>query len=208
MGMQATSGGGKKADVWSVGVPETTPENYTRMVAIDPGDAHVGLAEFERKRGGVWYCVWAGEMTPEAFLPWLAEGLRQGRWRHVVVESWKLFPESAKFYVGSDMPTSRLIGSISALAAFLPPTSDWLDEPVPVVFQDPQIKVPTRSVLKRRKLRAIAKVLKVAGDHASDAELHGFKYLIDHDLTFENVTQQQKRLAETSPDSTHNHALW
>ena len=66
----------------------------------------------------------------------------------------------------------------------------------------------TRGVLKRRKLRSIAKVLGVPLDHASDAELHGFKHLYDHGETFENTTQQERRLAELSPDSTHQHALW
>lgn len=200
---------GKVALAQDFGVRSRAAEHARwRFLAIDPGDEHVGLAEFERKQDGVWYCVWAGEMTPEGFLPWFAEGLQKVRWLHVVVESWRLFPESAKFYVGSDMPTSRLIGSIAALAAFLPPTSDWMDEPVEVTYQSPQIKIPTRSVLKRRKLRAMAKVLKVTGDHASDAELHGFKYLIDHGLTFENTTQQERRLAAGEHPLTHSHDLW
>lgn len=184
-------------------------EEYARwrFLAVDPGDEHVGLAEFERKIDGIWYCAWAGEKTPEEFLPWFAEGLQKLRWEHIVVESWRLFPESAKFYVGSDMPTSRLIGSIAALSEFLPTTGDWLDEPV-VTYQSPQIKVPIRSVLKRRKLRSVAKVLKVSGDHASDAELHGFKYLVDHKLTFENMTQQDRRLAAEHPPLTRSHALW
>lgn len=179
-----------------------------RFLAIDPGDEHVGLAEFERKNDGVWYCAWAGEKTPEQFLPWFAEGLRKDRWEHVVVESWRLFPESAKFYVGSDMPTSRLIGSIEAMATYVPDADTWFDDPVAVTYQSPQIKVPTRSVLKRRKLRSVAKILKVSGDHASDAELHGFKYMIDHGLTFENVTQQERRLAVEHPNLTHSHTLW
>ena len=124
-------------------------------------------------------------------------------------ESWRLFPESAKFYVGADMPTSRLIGSITALAEFLHPTDNWLREGgLPVVLQSPQIKIPTRAVLKRRKLRSIAKVLKVSGDHASDAELHGFKYIIDQGETFENTTQQAARLARNPSSLTHSHSLW
>lgn len=178
------------------------------FLAIDPGDVHVGLAEFERKQDGIWYCVWAGEKTPDEFLPWYVEGIRKSRWLRVVVESWKLFPEAAKFYVGSDMPTSRLIGAIKALAAFCSPEGAWFDEAPKVVFQDPQIKVPTRGLLRKRKLRSIAKVLGVPLDHASDAELHGFKYLYDRGETFENTTQQARRLAELSPDSTHQHALW
>ena len=67
-----------------------------RFLAVDPGDEHVGLAEFERKDDGVWYCVWAGEKRPPEFLRWFAEGLRTSRWESVAVESWRLFPESAE----------------------------------------------------------------------------------------------------------------
>lgn len=179
-----------------------------RFLAIDPGDVHVGLAEFERKQDGIWYCVWAGEKTPDEFLPWYVEGIRKSRWLRVVVESWKLFPQAAPIYVGSDMPTSRLIGAIKALAAFCSPEGAWFDEAPKVVFQDPQIKVPTRGLLRKRKLRSTAKVLGVPLDHASDAELHGFKYLIDTKQTFENTTQQERRLRDVRPDLSHSHYLW
>ena len=186
----------------------TADQRKWHFLAIDPGDAHVGLAEFERKSDGIWYCVWAGEKTPGEFLPWYVEGIRHGRWERIVVESWKLFPQAAPVYVGSDMPTPRLIGAIKALAAFCSPEGAWFDEAPKVVFQDPQIKVPTRGVLKRRKLRSMAKVLRVPLDHASDAELHGFKYLIDTKQTFENTTQQERRLRDVRPDLSHSHYLW
>lgn len=200
---------GKPALAADFGVKSHAAEQRRwRFLAIDPGDEHVGLAEFERGPEGPWYCAWAGEMTPERFLPWYVEGLKKDRWEHVVVESWRLFPESAKFYIGSDMPTSRLIGAICALAAFIPDEIGWFDDPVKITLQSPQIKVPTRGVLKRRKLRSVAKILKVAGDHASDAELHGYKYLVDHDQQFENTTQQERRLAAEHPSLTHSHNLW
>lgn len=201
--------GGKPAIAQDFGVRSHAAEHDRwRFLAIDPGDVHVGLAEFECGRDRVWRCVWAGEMTPDDFLPWYVEGIRKRRWEKVVVESWKLFPQAAPIYVGSDMPTSRLIGAIKAIAAFCSPEGAWFDEAPRVVFQDPQIKVPTRGVLKRRKLKSMAKVLRVPLDHASDAELHGFKYLIDTKATIENSVQQEKRLAEHSPDTSHQHALW
>ncbi len=200
---------GKPALAADFGVRSRAAEHARwRFLAIDPGDVHVGLAEFERKSDGVWYCVWAGEKTPDQFLEWYVEGLKKDRWEWVVCESWKLFPQAAPIYIGSDMPTSRLIGAIHALAAFLPDDGAWFDDPVRVHLQDPQIKVPTRGWLKRRKMRSIAKVLGVQLDHAPDAELHGYKYLIDNGATIENTTAQQKRLAESRPDSTHQHALW
>lgn len=168
-----------------------------RFLAIDPGDVHVGLAEFAPNDRG-WECVWAGEMTPDDFLPWFVRGLRQRAWDHVVLESWKLFPESAPVYVGSDMPTSRLIGSIQALVAFVPEDDGWMTERPPIFMQDPQIKVPTRGVLKRRKLRSTAKRLRVTGDHASDAELHGYHWLLRHDTP----------IRQSGVDLTARHDLW
>lgn len=200
---------GKPALAQDFGVQSRAAEHVRwRFLAIDPGDVHVGLAEFECGPDRVWYCVWAGEKSPDEFLSWYVEGLKKDRWEWVVCESWKLFPQAAPVYVGSDMPTSRLIGAIHALAAFIPDEGAWFDDPVKVHLQDPQIKVPTRGVLKRRKLKSMAKVLRVPLDHASDAELHGFKYLIDQGATLENVTQQGKRLEKLDPDHSHQHALW
>lgn len=181
----------------------------TRFLCIDPGDVHVGLAEFQRVGDGEWFCAWAGEMTPDEFLVWYVEGLRQARWDHVVCESWKLFPESAKFYVGSDMPTSRLIGAIAALAAFVPTGDDWVAEPEPkLYFQDPQIKVPTRGWLKRRKMRSVARILGVTADHATDAELHGYKHLIDAEAPIGNATAQAEFWKDRPRELSLRHNLW
>jgi len=169
----------KTGDVWSN--PARVEPSQPLMLAIDPGDVHVGLAQFRRDKKGRWGCVWAGEMTPPEFLDWLAKGLRVRAWDQIVLESWHLFPSAAPVYVGSDMPTSRLIGAIHAMVAYVTPES-WLNPPPPIEMQDPQIKVPTRSMLRRRKLHSMAKHLGVSGDHASDAELHGFHYLIRNRL--------------------------
>lgn len=184
------------------------PRDWHRpsFLAIDPGDVHVGLAEFQQI-DGTWYCVWAGEKTPDEFLPWFVEGIRLSRWVRVVVESWKLFPQAAPIYVGSDMPTSRLIGAIKAIAAFCSPDTGWMDEAPRVVMQDPQIKVPTRGVLRRRKLRSVAKILGIPLDHASDAELHGYKHLIDAKEPINNTNQQNAYWAQTR-DLSGRHSIW
>ncbi|QCQ57483.1 holliday junction resolvase [Microbacterium phage Sucha] len=197
---------GKPAIARDFGVHPRDWSGSPSFLAIDPGDVHVGLSEF-RRIDGVWYCVWAGEKTPDEFLDWYVDGLRTSRWVYVVVESWKLFPQAAPIYVGSDMPTSRLIGAIRALARFVPVDSGWFDEPMPVHLQDPQIKVPTRGVLKRRKLRSVAKILGVPADHASDAELHGYKFLIDQKEPINNTNQQNAYWADTR-DLTPRHSIW
>lgn len=199
---------GKPAIAQDHGVVRPSPSaTYRpRFMSIDPGDVHVGVAEFERQEGGEWLCVWAHEFTPESFLPWYVEGLQKGRWVRVVIEWWKLFPEAAAMYVGSDMPTSRLIGAIQALADAVP-DSGWFDEEVPTYLQSPQIKVPCRGMLRRRKLRSVAKILGIPGDHASDAELHGYKWLFDHHETVANVKAQDAYWAKTR-DLSGRHSIW
>lgn len=188
------------------GVSTKPPAHELRFIAIDPGDVHVGVAVFT-KLDDVWYCTWAHEFTPEAFLTWYVDGLRRGLWIKVVVESWKLFPEAAPIYVGSDMPTSRLIGAIEALALYIPEETGWFDAPITVHRQDPTIKTPTRGFLRRRKLRSVAKILGIPLDHASDAELHGYKYLIDRKSAIQNVTQQDAFWHGTR-DLTPRHSIW
>lgn len=190
--------------------PSPSSELVERFLTVDPGDVHVGVAEFTRFRGsGPWFCTWAAEFTPDTFLPWLVLGLQQRRWTHVVVESWRLFPKAAPIYIGSDMPTSRLIGAIAALVAFVPEDDAWFDEAVGLSLQDPQIKVPTRGYLKKRKLRSVAKILGVTLDHASDAELHGYKYLIDRNQPFNNATQQENYWRDVEQrELSPRHDLW
>ncbi|QWY83829.1 holliday junction resolvase [Microbacterium phage PermaG] len=197
---------GKPAIAQDFGVKLRPQDPKPSFLAIDPGDVHVGLAEFTRIEG-VWYCTWAGEKTPDEFLEWYVDGLRVSRWVYVVIESWKLFPQAAPIYVGSDMPTSRLIGAIRSLARFIPIDTGWFDEPTPTHLQDPQIKIPTRGVLKRRKLRSVAKIMGIPLDHASDAELHGYKFLIDQKEPINNVNQQNEYWSGTR-DLTPRHSIW
>lgn len=185
--------------------PRVQPRQL-RFLAVDPGDVHVGVAEFVRLPTGVWIVEWAGEKTPDEFLRFLHAGIRRHVWDWLVVEEWRLFPEHAPRAIGSDMPTSRLIGAIEALAKFTPEIS-WPDDGsdrVPVHLQSPKIKVPTRSWLRKRKLRSVAKMLKVAGDHATDAELHGYHFLVRSESSVW-TTMDQNRM---HPQLTPSHDLW
>jgi hypothetical protein len=145
------------------------------LVAVDPGGVHVGVAVFKKKQRG-WTCDWAGEMTPVLFEDWLAEKLHNGEIEILVVEEWKLFADKAAQQIGSHMETSQLIGSIKYIVR----TADlhWPSKQLKLEWQSPNIKIPTRSVLRARGIKSTAKVLKVSGDHASDAELHGYHYIM------------------------------
>lgn len=145
------------------------------LVAVDPGGVHVGVATFEKRTAG-WACTWAGEMTPVLFEDWLTDKLAAGEIEALVVEEWKLFADKAAQQVGSHMETSQLIGSIKYICRKVAPK--WPSVQFSLVWQSPNIKIPTRSVLRARGVKSTAKQLKVSGDHASDAELHGYHYIM------------------------------
>jgi hypothetical protein len=151
---------------------------YSRhnLTSVDPGGEHVGVAQFAQAEDLSWQCIWAGEMTPLQFEDWLSEQMILGQIDTLVIEEWVLFPDKAMQQVGSDMPTSQLIGVIRYIHRMTHSiAARWPDlEPVQLVFQPPTIKIPTRSLLRTRGLTSMAKYLKIPKDHAADAELHGY----------------------------------
>ena len=149
------------------------------MISVDPGEIHVGVAVWDSERvqttadyeyGDRWVCQDAFETSPVPFLRALQIAVGSGIVQTVVFERFVLQPTGASACLGTDMETSQMIGAI-----FLS-----VNGRCTLVGQVNSIKIPTRSVLKARKLRSVAKRLK-AGGHAFDAELHG-SYFILHTL--------------------------
>lgn len=102
----------------------TTP---LRVLAIDPGE-RVGWArglaspdELQLEDHGI------AELKPFA----VKLGSAISEYDVVIYETWRLFAGEAKKMVGSDMPTSQLVGMIRLLA--------WLHNPT-LVAQSPNIK--------------------------------------------------------------------
>lgn len=129
-----------------------------QFYAIDPGDVHVGVAMF---RG--YHCLWAKEFTPEEILQYLSSRLKGSE--VLVVERFQLYPHLAQTQAGSDMKTSQLIGALRLLAC---------QQGVPVVIQQAALKTPAESMIRKRKItrQSLGK-----GDHAKDAETHGYAYI-------------------------------
>ena len=150
-----------------------------RLVAVDPGGEHVGVAVFGKStRKGNWVSLWAGEMKPEEFEDWLSEHMVHSGIDVLVVESWRLQADKAMEQTGSEMETSQLIGSIKYIHRHMKNTKvRWPAPEVELHMQSPSIKKPTQSMLKNRKIASIAKRLK-AGGHALDAELHGYYHIV------------------------------
>ena len=135
-------------------------------MSVDPGGVHVGVAVWEWADSG-WVCAIAIERSPLEFERELVDALDRDMVGTIVVEDFRLDGGLASKLAGSRMETSKLIGVIEYLGR-------WAS--VPVVLQDRQIKTPTRSILRARKMKSRARLSK-AGDHAFDAELHGHYYL-------------------------------
>lgn len=145
-------------------------ETPSYIVSVDPGGIHVGVAVFERVEGS-WVCRRATEMTPREFEDWLAETLHIVE-HTLIVEEWRLFADRAKEQTGSAMETSQLIGVIKYIhRKAAPPNND-------IVWQQPTIKHPTRSVLNSRNVEITDKIDRGYSDHAIDAILHGYYYII------------------------------
>lgn len=150
------------------------------MVAVDPGEVHVGVAVFGKNLKG-WESLWVCEMTPIEFEDWYSAHCIHGEIDITVVEEWRLFPETSGTQHGSDMPTSQLIGAIKYIFrnTLHIPSRDFGRESTPeLIFQSTKIKKPVRAMLKARKVVSVAKVMKVTGDHVLDAELHGYHHII------------------------------
>ena len=142
------------------------------ILAIDPGDVHIGLAYFHDtwdEAGDLgWRCVEAYEYTREQLYHQLLRGLIDDNWDAVVVERFNLYPEVAMKLTGQEMFTSEAIGAIELAC---------LRAGIPMVKQPAAWQQPALGLLRQLGLKSTAKLNK-AGPHALSAELHGWAYLI------------------------------
>lgn len=126
----------------------------------------------------------------------------------VVYEKWRLYADHAKEKTGSEFPTSQHIGVIKyivrcnnahyqrheladrnggLLACERPGQmcNDPARRPQKVtIFKQPaDIKKPTAGILRHKKIKSVAKPIARehyhGRDHVVDAELHGWKYVLD-----------------------------
>lgn len=143
----------------------------TALMAIDPGGEHVGWARFDRLARDAR--VNAGEVTPARILAQVFELVRHHPDTVLVIEEWRLYPQTARTQIGSDMPTSQLIGALRYIARAYGVE--------PVMQPADMRKVGTAWVREHRSGWA------GTGDHAHDAESHGWAYLLRHAPTANDV---------------------
>lgn len=154
-------------------------DSLWNLCAVDPGGEHVGVSMFAQAQDRSWQCIWAGEFSPIEFEDWLSEAMIKAEIDELVVETWRLFPDKAMLQTGSDMPTSQLIGAMRYIWRMTCNIGTrWPAPDVEWYWQDPTIKVPTRSMLRNRGIKSMSKFLKIPNDHASDSELHGYHHIL------------------------------
>jgi hypothetical protein len=179
----------------------------TELIAIDPGDAHIGVAFFGRI-DDQWYCQDAQQIDgPDDFEDMLLETLlTSDSIRYVVFERFRLYEDKAAEQKGSEFRTAQMIGVIKFIVRqrhlhvqrhqkrqtdLLPcelqggMCHNLSEGPLPVTIfgQMADIKKPTAGILRYKKIKSIGKKNKADnkgwGDHCVDAELHGWKFILD-----------------------------
>lgn len=141
-------------------------DNSRRLIAIDPGEKHVGVAIFERDTAGLWSCTATQEFGPSRFVELFDMWTRADLFGVVVFERFILEPGRAPMLAGSEMETSQMIGVIKYLVG------QTIGGRVNLIGQTNQIKRPALAWAKSVKYQ-FTSVREGSGGHCKDAELHG-----------------------------------
>ncbi len=140
----------------------------TYVLAVDPGDRHVGFAEW-----------WTGELSIRCWEEDAAGAVdsvrrlirnTQDSWCYdiaLVVEAFQLYGDRAAAQIGSAMETSQMIGALKL-------TADQLG--VEFVGQGALVKAAMRAQMKARGIQLRGST------HARDAGLHLGHYVLFHNL--------------------------
>lgn len=181
----------------------------TDLVAVDPGDRWTGVAFFKQDEDGKWYCQDAVELGREEFEDAFTELILTEKAPPIVIyERWRLYEDHVNNQKGSEFDASQIIGVIKfvcrqrndhvgrhdkAEAEGKMMTceleggtcADPTQRPaaVEIYGQMADIKKPTAGILRHKKIKSvakpIAKELYSGRDHIVDAELHGWKHILD-----------------------------
>ena len=157
----------------------TTP----RMLFVDPGDEHVGLAKFALHPDGNWFCDSAFELAPVAAATVLSKIVSNTRLDVFGWERFRLFPHLAQAQIGSEFETSQLIGVMKYLVR----TAGHPN--LQVVVQDPSVQPVAEAVAKKRGIPLFS-VTKGRGAHAKSAELHGIYYIASNKMPLGKITDR------------------
>lgn len=131
------------------------------IVAVDPGDKHVGIAWWydSDDTHDKWYAIEEDAKDAVASVEARCVLLQNMGYRVVlVVEEFRLYAHRSRAQSWKTMDTAEMIGALKYVAQGLG---------IEVVEQQAQIKVAMRAQLPARGIRQVG-----SGPHARDAELH------------------------------------
>lgn len=180
----------KEAAARKIAVPEpsaeaTTPRTHEvhwdgpqRMLSIDPGSVHCGMALFLGEK-----CTDAYELPPAECLLRVREYIDQDALDVLLVEDFSLYADRAEQQVGSRMETVRVIGALEFIHAW------WGTDRVVLKEYPASIQKPTLAILKAKKVPSTARRLG-AGEHAKSAELHGHHHLLQQRQAQQRAAKQ------------------
>lgn len=134
------------------------------VLAIDPGDIHVGWAEYNSADPPIRAGEWTADEAVERVGYELKMGIVGMLDVVLVVEEFVLYPGQDRRTTWTKQSTSEMIGALKHVARQLE---------VPVVEQGANIKKPTRAQLPARGIHQVG-----SGTHARDAELHLYYYIL------------------------------
>jgi hypothetical protein len=166
------------------------------VLAIDPGETHVGLAvgcryfvegtDHDPQGMNAWLLQAPGwrvydvaELTPPEFVRWFRKSIQH--FDLVTCEKFTLYPHLAKEQIGSEMPTSKLIGwiefTIDMWNELVHETSSPANGRSEIQYTSypANIHAGTSSVMKKRDIPFVSPL---TPDHARSAELHFWHTLI------------------------------
>lgn len=137
------------------------------LLAVDPGDKHVGWASWDRGARD------AGEVAAAEAIEKVDGLLREhaALTRLLIIEEFRLYPWKAASLSFARMATSEMVGALKYLAA---------TAGVPWVEQGASVMQPT---LAQARQRGTLLPAAAAGRHAAAAELHLLHYLFKSQTT-------------------------
>lgn len=153
-----------------------------RFLALDPGEKHTGWALFEDDADD-WNLVASGEWGPNEAIREIEEWvfprdrttgeITKPDLDYVVIEEFRLYPWKSQEQGFSEMLTCQMIGVIKYICN---------KAKMPFKEQGASIKKPTRAICKAKGVRRLTGT----GNHAADAQLHGWYHILK-DLEGEEI---------------------
>jgi hypothetical protein len=145
-----------------------------RVMFLDPGDVHVGIAIYQQLESGEWQAVTCHETTPQEAEDIVAAWVDQPNLKVIGWERFKLYGHLASQQIGSEFWTSQLIGACKYIVR----TKGHPE--LDLVVQDASIQTVAQKVAAHKKL-PLYSVVNKKGPHAKSAELHALYWLWQSD---------------------------